>query len=44
MFEHQPVTDGAAIETTLWDQPAALILFFALLTVEWALRKRAGLP
>jgi hypothetical protein len=31
-------------ETTLWDKPWALGLFFALLTVEWAMRKRAGLP
>ena len=31
-------------ETPLWDQPAALILFFAILTVEWIARKRIGLP
>ncbi|HEX8203412.1 MAG TPA: hypothetical protein VF590_23250, partial [Isosphaeraceae bacterium] len=31
-------------ETTLWDKPWALALFFGLLTVEWAMRKRAGLP
>ncbi len=31
-------------ETPLWDQPAALILFFGLLTVEWVARKRLGLP
>ncbi len=31
-------------EVPLWDHPATLILFFALLTAEWALRKRAGLP
>ncbi len=31
-------------ETPLWDQPGALILFFALLTVEWVARKRLGLP
>ena len=31
-------------ETRLWDQPAALLLFFALLTVEWVARKRVGLP
>jgi hypothetical protein len=31
-------------ETTLWDKPWALALFLALLTVEWAMRKRAGLP
>jgi hypothetical protein len=32
------------VETPLWDQPAALILFFAILTVEWVARKRVGLP
>ena len=31
-------------ETPLWDQPAALLLFFAILTVEWVARKRLGLP
>ena len=31
-------------ETRLWDQPAALFLFFTLLTVEWVARKRVGLP
>ncbi len=31
-------------EVPLWDHPATLLLFFALLTAEWALRKRAGLP
>jgi hypothetical protein len=31
-------------ETPLWDHPATLILFFTILTVEWILRKRAGLP
>jgi hypothetical protein len=31
-------------ETRLWDQPASLILFFAILTVEWVGRKRLGLP
>jgi hypothetical protein len=31
-------------ETPLWDQPAALLLFFAILTVEWVARKRVGLP
>jgi hypothetical protein len=30
--------------TRLWDRPEALVLFFALLSVEWVLRKRAGLP
>jgi len=31
-------------ETTLWDRPWSLGLFFAVLTLEWVLRKRAGLP
>jgi hypothetical protein len=31
-------------ETRLWDQPAGLLLFFAILTVEWIGRKRVGLP
>ena len=31
-------------ETPLWDRPWALALFFGVLTVEWILRKRAGLP
>jgi hypothetical protein len=38
------VTTVRTEETPLWDRPAALLLFFALLTAEWALRKRAGLP
>lgn len=31
-------------ETSLWDKPWALGVFFALLSAEWILRKRAGLP
>ena len=31
-------------ETPLWDHPATLLLFFAILTVEWVTRKRVGLP
>jgi len=31
-------------ETPLWDQPAALLLFFGILTVEWVARKWFGLP
>jgi hypothetical protein len=31
-------------ETRLWDQPAFLLLFFAILTVEWVGRKYLGLP
>ncbi len=32
------------VETTLWDQPAYLLIFLGLLTVEWVSRKRLGLP
>ena len=31
-------------ETPLWDQPAALIIFLAIVGAEWVLRKRVGLP
>jgi hypothetical protein len=31
-------------ETPLWDHPGTLILFFLILTIEWVLRKRVGLP
>ncbi len=31
-------------EIPLWDQPAALLLFFGVVTVEWVTRKRVGLP
>jgi hypothetical protein len=31
-------------ETRLWDQPASLLLFFAILTIEWIGRKWLGLP
>jgi hypothetical protein len=31
-------------EVPLWDNPAALLLFFGVLTVEWVIRKRVGLP
>jgi hypothetical protein len=31
-------------EIRLWDQPASLLLFFAILTVEWVGRKYLGLP
>ncbi len=32
------------VETPLWDQPAYLLLFFGILTIEWVARKRCGLP
>jgi len=32
------------VESPLWDQPASLLLFFGILTVEWVARKRLGLP
>jgi hypothetical protein len=31
-------------ETPLWDHPAGLFLFLAIVGVEWTLRKRLGLP
>ena len=31
-------------EVPLWDHPGTLILFFLILTAEWVVRKRAGLP
>ncbi len=31
-------------ETPLWDSPAALLLFFGIVTVEWVARKWVGLP
>jgi hypothetical protein len=30
--------------TRLWERPEALILFFIILSIEWVVRKRAGLP
>ena len=38
----RPIT--RTVETPLWDNPIALALFFALLTAEWFLRKKVGLP
>lgn len=32
------------VETPLWDGPGALLFFFSLLTLEWVMRKRLGLP
>jgi hypothetical protein len=31
-------------ETPLWDRPGALLVFIAILAIEWVVRKRAGLP
>ncbi len=31
-------------ETPLWDQPVTLLLFFGVVTAEWVVRKRVGLP
>jgi hypothetical protein len=31
-------------ELPLWDRPWALLLFFTVLSAEWIVRKRAGLP
>ncbi|MDR3638592.1 MAG: hypothetical protein P4L84_32605 [Isosphaeraceae bacterium] len=33
-----------SVETPLWDSPVMLLLFLAVLTVEWVARKRLGLP
>lgn len=32
------------VETPLWDGPGALLFFFGVLSVEWIMRKRFGLP
>lgn len=42
----QPPTESAQSreETTLWDHWIFLLLFFALLTTEWVVRKLNGLP
>jgi hypothetical protein len=38
-------TPSFRIETSpVWDRPIALLTFFGILTAEWALRKRVGLP
>jgi len=37
-------TTSRTEETPLWDSPAALLLFFGVVTVEWVARKRVGLP
>jgi hypothetical protein len=38
------VTKNRVEPTRVWDRPEALLLFFGLLTVEWIVRKRSGLP
>ena len=37
-------TETKTEETPLWDHPVGLLLFFAVLTCEWILRRRVGLP
>ena len=32
------------VETLLWDQPAFLLAFFGVLSIEWIARKKLGLP
>lgn len=40
----QEQTDSKLEERTLWDHWVTLLLFFALLTTEWVIRKLNGLP
>ena len=44
VLQSRTVVKTRTEETTLWDRPWALGLFFAILTFEWVLRKRVGLP
>jgi hypothetical protein len=44
ILRSRSVTKTHIEETTLWDRPWALALFFGILTFEWILRKRVGLP
>jgi hypothetical protein len=44
LIRSQSRTIARTVETPLWDHPAALGLFFALLSAEWILRKKVGLP
>lgn len=44
LLKTRTVERTRTVETPIWDQPLALALFFALLSSEWWLRKRAGLP
>ncbi|WP_169977625.1 VWA domain-containing protein [Tautonia rosea] len=44
LLRSQTLSRTLTAETPLWDTPLGLIAFFSLLTAEWLLRKRAGLP
>jgi hypothetical protein len=44
VLQAQTRTITRTVETRLWDQPAFLLLFFAIVTAEWIARKRLGLP
>jgi hypothetical protein len=42
---HSRVVTKTRVEPTrVWDRPEALLIFFGLLTIEWVVRKRSGLP
>jgi hypothetical protein len=43
-LQGRTVVRARTIETSLWDRPYAMGLFFALLTIEWLARKKVGLP
>ena len=44
LLQSRTIERDRAEESSLWDRPWALVLFFAVLTLEWGLRKKAGLP
>jgi hypothetical protein len=44
MFQPPGQSQALRTETELWDHWLVLILFFALLTTEWVVRKLNGLP
>lgn len=44
LLKSRQVSRSQTIETPLWDTPLGLGFFFALLSLEWILRKRSGLP
>ncbi|MEW4567029.1 hypothetical protein AB1L88_04100 [Tautonia sp. JC769] len=44
LLRSQTLSRTLTAETPLWDTPLGLLAFFSLLTAEWLLRKRAGLP